>query len=552
MSGGDAGGPLPGSSLPLLGRAAAHGDRVAVADGDGEHRYDELLAASAGVARALRDAAGAAGGTGGGEGEGLLGRPVAFMVPPGAGYVSVLAGIWRAGGIAVPLCLSHPPRELAYVLDDTGAGPVVGHPAFRDRLRPLARERDAAYVSTADLPTPASAGAPPAPGAEVEGGAGESAADLPGGDGPVERSGEDRAPLRSPDRPALIMYTSGTTGRPKGVLHTHRSLEAQIRSLIEAWAWRPGDRILHTLPLHHTHGIVNALLCALWSGAACEMTRGFDPREAWERIASGRLTLFMGVPTMYVKLIRAWKEAGEERQRELSRRAGEMRLAVSGSAALPVPVFEAWAEIAGEPPLERYGMTEIGMGLSNPLRGERRPGHVGRPLPRVDVRLVDEGGEPVEEGSPGEIEVRGPTLFREYWEMPETTREALRDGWFRTGDEAVVEGGDYRILGRKSVDIINTGGYKVSALEVEEVLLRHPAVEECAVVGVPDPEWGERVCAAVVPAGDAVPELEPLRAWGKERLAPYKVPTRLRVVDALPRNPVGKVTKPDLEELFGD
>jgi len=200
---------------------------------------------------------------------------------------------------------------------------------------------------------------------------------------------------------------------------------------------------------------------------------------------------------------------------------------VSGSAALPVPVLEEWRNLTGHVLLERYGMTEIGMALSNPLDGERRPGHVGTPLPGADVRLVDAAGSPVPPGTPGEIEVRGPGLFREYWRRPEATAAAFRDGWFRPGDTAVVEEGAYRILGRTAVDVLKTGGYKVSALEIESVLLEHPGIAACAVVGIPDPEWGDAVTAALVPAPGTTLDPSAVREWAKQRLAPYKVPRRL-------------------------
>ncbi|HEV2733728.1 MAG TPA: AMP-binding protein, partial [Longimicrobiaceae bacterium] len=205
---------------------------------------------------------------------------------------------------------------------------------------------------------------------------------------------------------------------------------------------------------------------------------------------------------------------------------------------------------SGHTLLERYGMTEMGLALSNPLRGERRPGYVGVPLPGVEVRLVDDEGAPVEPGTPGEIEVRGDNVFAEYWRRPEATANAFRQGWFRTGDVAVVEGGYFRILGRKSVDIIKTGGYKVSALEIEETLRTHPDVAECAVVGVDDPDWGERICVAVEPRDGATLTLDGLQGWARERLAPYKLPRDLRLVDALPRNAMGKVTKADVARLF--
>jgi malonyl-CoA/methylmalonyl-CoA synthetase len=299
------------------------------------------------------------------------------------------------------------------------------------------------------------------------------------------------------------------------------------------------------------HGIVNVLTCALWSGAACEILPAFDAREVWSRLARGDLTLYMAVPTLYRRLIDAWDGADEATKAAWSAGARRLRLMVSGSAALPVPTLERWEEITGHRLLERYGMTEIGMALSNPLRGERRPGHVGQPLPGVAVRLTDEADAPVTDGRAGQIQVRGPAVFREYWRRPEATAEAFTpDGWFRTGDLAVIENGSYRILGRESVDILKTGGEKVSALEIEAVLRDHALVADCAVVGVPDPEWGERVCAAVVAAPGGAPTSDALRAWARERLAPYKVPKEVRVVPELPRNAMGKVTKPDVQGLF--
>ncbi len=224
---------------------------------------------------------------------------------------------------------------------------------------------------------------------------------------------------------------------------------------------------------------------------------------------------------------------------------------VSGSAALPAAVFERWKAISGHTLLERYGMTEIGMALSNPLHGERRPGFVGVPLPGVAVRLVDESARTIEdEGQAGEIQVRGPHVFLEYMGQPEATARAFRKDWFSTGDEAVVDKGSYRILGRRSVDIIKTGGDKVSALEIEEVLRNHPTIQECAVVGVKDQEWGERVCAAVILRPNDSLSLGSLRNWAKERLAKPKVPAQLLLLDELPRNVMGKVNKLKLRKLF--
>ena len=490
----------------LVARAHGHAERTAITAAEGTFSYRDLLDASARVAACLL-----------GPRDDLREARVAFLASPGFHYVATQWGIWRAGGVAVPLATSHPPPELEYVIRDADAAVVVADAELAPRLDAVP-----AASMVRRLRTVGALAAEPR----------SSLPDVPD------------------DRRAMILYTSGTTGKPKGVVTTHGSLRAQVTSLVTAWEWRADDRILLVLPLHHVHGIVNVLACALWSGARCDMLGQFDALETWARIARGDLTLFMAVPTIYHKLIAAWEAAPPERRREWSAGCGRMRLMVSGSAALPVRTLERWREISGHTLLERYGMTEIGMALSNPLRGERRPGFVGTPLPGVEVRLVDERGAPVVAGTPGELQVRGPTVFLEYWRRPDATAAAFQDGWFRTGDVAQLEGGSYRILGRSSVDIIKTGGYKISALEIEEVLRTHPAVAECAVVGVEDVEWGERVCAAVelAPACDLT--LPQLQGWVKERLAPYKVPRALSVVRALPRNALGKVMKPEVAKLF--
>jgi malonyl-CoA/methylmalonyl-CoA synthetase len=466
-------------SILLTPRAEQYAEQLAIIGTEGSFTYRQLLEASARVAAFLLDGA-----------ADLQEKPVAFLVPPGFHYVAVQWGIWRAGGIAVPLSLFHPRPELEYVIDDTTPVAVVAHPDLAERVEPIAAARQLRFgLSTEVLEYPP---------------------------GPL--------PAVAPERRAMILYTSGTTGKPKGVVTTHANLTAQITSLVEAWGWTPEDRILEVLPLHHVHGIVNVIACALWVGAVCEISPRFDAAEVWERIARGGLTLFMAVPTIYVKLIDAWEKAAPADRERMSAGCRRMRLMVSGSAALPVPTLERWQEISGHILLERYGMTEIGMGLSNPLQGQRFPGCVGTPLPGVEARLVDESGKPVASGTPGEIVVRGQTVFLEYWRRPQDTQKAFRDGWFLTGDVAVAENGIYRILGRSSVDIIKTGGYKVSALEIEETLLGHPDINEVAVVGVIDPVWGERVVAVLVVREGARLDTKSLRAWGKERLATYKVP----------------------------
>jgi malonyl-CoA/methylmalonyl-CoA synthetase len=480
--------------------------RTAIVASDGTFTYDQLDEASRRVAGALL-----------GDNADLNQTRVAFFVPPSFAYAAVQRGIWRAGGVAVPLAISHPPAELDYVIRDSGASLVVSDPASASMLMPLAKGARARFLTTTTA---------------------------------LGASMADDVPHLGSNRRAMIIYTSGTTGRPKGAVSTHQNIGSQIASLVEAWRWTPADRLLLTLPLHHVHGIINGLGSALAVRATCEILPSFDADIVWTRLASGEITVFTAVPTIYNRLIASWNAAPPDVQRARSEGARGLRLMMSGSAALPVQTLERWREITGHTLLERYGMTELGMALSNPLAGERRPGYVGQPLPGVDVRLVDEDGRDVAEGMPGELEVRGPSVCLEYWQRPDDTRDAFRDGWFRTGDVAVWENGSFRLLGRSNVDIIKTGGFKVSALEIEEILRTHPAIAECAVVGVDDEDWGERVSAAVELRTGASLSLDELQQWAKVQLAPYKVPRALQAVPALPRNAMGKVVKPEVAGLF--
>jgi malonyl-CoA/methylmalonyl-CoA synthetase len=245
------------------------------------------------------------------------------------------------------------------------------------------------------------------------------------------------------------------------------------------------------------------------------------------------------VPTIYHRLIGSWDAASVDVQKARSQGCRALRLMMSGSAALPRTVLDRWKAITGHVLLERYGMTEVGMALSNPIRGERRPGYVGQPLPGVAARVVD-----------GELQLKGPGVFSEYWRQPDSTRGVFVDEWFRTGDAAVIEDGAFRLLGRSSVDILKTGGHKISALEIEEVLRTHPAIAECVVVGVEDVEWGQRVCCAAELRPGITLDLDELKEWARTRLAAYKIPKSLACVAQLPRNAMGKVVKPEVATFF--
>ena len=332
------------------------------------------------------------------------------------------------------------------------------------------------------------------------------------------------------DAIALILYTSGTTGAPKGVRLTRAAIAADLDALADAWSWTPDDVLAHGLPLFHVHGLVLGVLGALRNGSRLVHTRRPTP----EGYAAAGGTLYFGVPTVWSRVV-----ADESAARAL---AGA-RLLVSGSAGLPVPVFERLAELTGQPPVERYGMTETLITVSSRADGERRPGQVGLPLRGIRTRLVGEDGAPLTDPEAvGELQVAGPTLFADYLGRPDATAASRTDdGWFRTGDVARIGAdGWHRIVGRASTDLIKSGGYRIGAGEVEDVLLGHPAVREAAVIGTPHPDLGQQVTAFVVADGVSGPELTEFVA---RELSVHKRPRSVYLVDALPRNAMGKVQK---------
>ncbi|BCI54601.1 acyl-CoA synthetase [Mycolicibacterium litorale] len=337
-----------------------------------------------------------------------------------------------------------------------------------------------------------------------------------------------------PDAAALIIYTSGTTGPPKGVVISRRAIAADLDALADAWQWTAEDTLVHGLPLYHVHGLVLGLLGSLRIGNRFVHT-GRPTPEAYAR-AQG--TLYFGVPTVWSRI------AADE---SAARALGSARLLVSGSAPLPVPVFDRVAALTGHQPVERYGSTESLITLSTRVDGERRPGWVGLPLTGVQTRLVGDDGAPVPHDGEtiARLELRGPMLFDGYLNRPDATADVFDDGWYRTGDVAVVDAdGMHRIVGRESVDLIKTGGYRVGAGEIETVLLGHGGVDEVAVVGVPDDDLGQRIVAFVV--GDAAPDV--LIAYVAEQLSVHKRPREVRIVDRLPRNAMGKVLKKELAQ----
>lgn len=487
--------------IHLIERANNYLDRTAVAVEGAKYTYQDVFEASHRVASYLLT-----------EKSDLNEARVAFLVKPGFEYVALQWGIWRAGGIAVPLCTKHPLPSIQYVLDDTQADFLICTEEYVEFLSKTNHNNLGRYENI---------------------------------DGPTTQ-----LPNVAMNRRAMILYTSGTTGNPKGVVTTHHNIESQITALTTSWQWHKDDHILNVLPLHHVHGIVNMLCCALWSGACCQFLPAFDEEKVFNIFCKGEVNLFMAVPTIYYKLIAKFNDASKSRQQKISNALKKFRFMVSGSAALPVSTLEQWKLISGHTLLERYGMTEMGMAISNPYEGERRPGHIGQALPGVIVRLADENDQVVPEGEQGEIQIKGENVFQEYWLKPQETKKTFTiNGWFKTGDIAVLTDGYYRILGRNSVDIIKSGGYKISALEIEDVLRKHPEINDCGVVGLPDPEWGEKIAVCIVPKDDAVSIAE-LKSWMKERLPGYKTPRVFMQSNDLPRNVLGKVTKNELKKLF--
>ena len=490
--------------ITLIERASSYTGRTAIKSGGQSYTYDALLEKSKNVALSLLNGQ-----------KDLNEARIAFLIPASFEYAATQWGIWRAGGIAVPLCEKHPLPSIEYILDDTQATTLIFSEEFRALLAPLFDTREIHFIPFSEI-----------------------------------TAQKGLLPDIQTDRRALILYTSGTTGAPKGVVTTHDNIEAQITTLVDSWKWNKDDHVLNVLPLHHVHGIINMLSCALWSGACCEFLPKFNPEEVYQVFKKGEVNVFMAVPTIYFKLIAHYNGLAPTEQESISNHLKKFRLMVSGSAALPISVLEQWKEISGHTLLERYGMTEMGMAISNPYNGTRKPGHIGQPLPGVEILLADTDHKPVQNGEPGEILIKGPNVFKEYWNKPKATEEAFTpDGWFQSGDIAVLDGDSIKILGRNSVDIIKSGGYKISALEIEEVLRKHPKVKDCGVVGIPDLEWGEIIGAAIV-AETVDFDMEELKSWLQEKLPGYKTPRKYLVMSDLPRNVMGKVTKNNIKELF--
>ena len=491
-----------GGSLPATWREHAERDPQRPCLHDPEAGWitrGELAAAGAGVAGRLY-----AGGL-------RRGDRVLLCAPSGIEMVAAHTACLRMGLVVVPLNAALRRREVAYLVSDAAPrGAIIDDPELRGWVHEAAPE---ALVCT-------------------------SAVDLPAADAP---SLDDL----DGDEPAILGYTSGTTGAPKGAVLTHANLLAGAEALRRAWGWTSEDRLVLALPLFHMHGLGVGLHGTLHAGASAILQPSFSPQGVIAAVREHGATMFFGVPTMYNRL------AGSERVCEL---AG-LRLAVSGSAPLPADLHRRFEGLTGLRVLERYGMTETVMLVSNPLDGDRRPGSVGFPLPGVELALLVPGESPesaaeVSGGATGEIWVRGPNVFAGYWRRPGTGPGA--GGWFCTGDVGRRDADGYLYLEGRSGELIITGGSNVYPREVEEQLADHPDISEVAVAGRPDADWGEVVTAYVVPAtGRRAPSVAELRRHAADRLAAYKHPRAVVAVEAIPRNALGKVQRHLLGNVTG-
>ena len=484
--------------LPKVAEPDGAGDRTAIRFGHDSVSYRQLAAATARLATEI----------------GPAGRVAVWATPTLTTCLAVVAAL-RAGVPAVPVNPKVGERELAHIVGDSAPDAVLAGP---DEQLP-AQLASVRRIDVRHVDVRPDAGAGP-------------------------RGGGDGLDTAGAEAPALVVYTSGTTGPPKGVVLPRRSISSNLDSLADAWQWTGDDVLVHGLPLFHVHGLVLGVLGPLRLGGAVYHLGRFTPAEAAAELA-GPATMMFGVPTMYGRLA-----AEAEQAAGLARAVAKARLLVSGSAALPATLHERIERLTGQRVVERYGMTETLMNCGVRAGGERRAGYVGPPLDGVQGRLVDEDGSVIDtrdDETVGEICVRGPNLFTEYLNRPDATAEAMRDGWFVTGDMATVAPDGYvRIVGRKSTDLIKSGGFKIGAAEIENVLLDHPAVAEVAVTGEPDEDLGERVVAWVVAEPGTNPTPDELAGHVADQLAPHKRPRTVRFLDELPRNDMGKVTKKQL------
>ena len=457
------------------------------------------------------------------------GDRVAIQVPKCIEFVYLHLAVLSIGAITLPLNVGYPASEIHYFLTDSQSSVFVSYSQGYDAVKEAVDSIENLKVVMLDEKSPHGFDALVS---ELE-----------------KSSGDDvRTYPTQKDDVGVLLYTSGTTGKPKGAMLTHKNLVSNMKALHEVWRWSEDDVLLHALPLFHAHGLSVALHGGLYAGATIVMHEKFDPRRTWEILESVPCTVFMGVPTMYYRLMREWESIKPDLKR--------MRVFISGSAPLLENLFYRFEEATGFRILERYGMTEALMITSNPYEPERRiPESVGYPLPGVRIRIVSDDGKDVEPGKVGEVWIKGDNVFKGYWNNPEKTRETFSDGWLKSGDLGYQDPEDdlrLYLVGRAK-ELIITGGYNVYPKEVENVLEEHEAVLEAAVVGIPDEDFGEKVTAAVVLKEEAKGiETDELIKYCKSKLASYKCPKIVFKVDSLPRNAMGKIQKHILQKELSE
>jgi long-chain acyl-CoA synthetase len=502
------------TDIPTRFRAvvAAAGDRMCI-HGENGLSFAELDQRSDGVAAGLTDA-----GIGVGERVGLI-------CPNGADFVTSYLGILKAGATVVPLNLLLNPREMAFILADSGAKGLIHHVAFEDAANQAAQGLDFRFrARIGDGAAPAIA----------------RLADL--WQGPCEAV--PMPALDPSDCVAAILYTSGTTGRPKGAMLTHANLTANVTSITAAVGMTEEDRLLVVLPMFHAFAATVGVLNSMLTGCSMISVARFEPRLVTQAVAEHKATLFLGVPSMYAVLLRLDDASVAQWQ--------SVRLCVSGGAALPVAVMAAFESRFGIPVLEGDGPTECGpVTCVNPPEGPRKPGSVGPPVPGVEMCILDAQGQPLPDGEPGEVCVRGPSVMKGYFNLPEATREAFFGEWFRTGDLGTRDADGYFYLVDRIKDLIIVNGMNVYPRAIEEVLYQHKDVAEAAVVGDPDPRHGEIPVAHVVlnADADASQASAQLRKWCQERLGRHEIPRRFEFRTDLPKNAAGKILKRELRRL---
>ncbi len=449
------------------------------------------------------------------------GDRIALQLPKCLPFIYLHLAVMRLEAISLPLNSGYPAHELSYFLQDAEAKLFFVDASSQQNLTAMLADlpvvKETIFLDTASISNFQSLIAPFDPATNV----------------PIPQD---------LDATCLMIYTSGTTGRPKGAELTHGNLTANLNSLHEAWGWRDDDVLLHVLPVFHVHGLIVALHGALNAGATAVLLPTFNPEKTLQTLQDRKCTVFMAVPTIHRRLVNTPNAASYD--------LSHMRLFTSGSDRLPDDLFKAYQEIFGHTLLERYGMSETSMLISNPLHGERRVGSVGLPLPGVEVRIVHpETEEPLPDNEVGAVQVRGDNVCKGYWRQPDKTAAAFTaDGWLRTGDLGLREPDGYFTLKGRSKDLIISGGYNIYPPEVELVLAEHPAVQASAVIGCPDEEWGERVTAVIIPRDGFEVSADDITAHCKARLVNYKVPRHVLFVEELPRNSLGKIQKAKLRQ----